>query len=165
MNLLNDFNSFKQSSNEKEERLLDQIEKLKRENKNITDKLYENEDNTNNLKRTNEQVEILKVLLFIYIYIFVFIQEQINTLTNDKTLLSKTVNELQVQLLTLKSKCDENNVLYNTSRQSEEKLKLLNNSLQKQVTDQQTDIFNLKKELDENKLNMTSHYNKIIDQV
>lgn len=73
MNLLNDFNSFKQSSNEKEERLLDQIEKLKRENKNITDKLYENEDNTNNLKRTNEQVEILKVLLFIYIYIFVFI--------------------------------------------------------------------------------------------
>lgn len=75
------------------------------------------------------------------------------------------MNELQVQLLTLKSKCDENNVLYNTSRQSEEKLKLLNNSLQKQVTDQQTDIFNLKKELDENKLNMTSHYNKIIDQV
>lgn len=67
MNLLNDFNSFKKSSNEKEERLLDQIEKLKRENKNITDKLYENEDNTNNLKRTNEQVEILKVLLYIFV--------------------------------------------------------------------------------------------------
>lgn len=61
MNLQNDFNSYKQSSNEKEERLLDQIEKLKRENKNINDQLYENEENSNNLKRANEQVEILKV--------------------------------------------------------------------------------------------------------
>lgn len=71
MNLQNDFNSYKQSANEKEERLLDQIEKLKRENKNINDQLYENEENSNNLKRSNEQVEILKVLIFILFFSFI----------------------------------------------------------------------------------------------
>lgn len=71
MNLQNDFNSYKQSANEKEERLLDQIEKLKRENKNINDQLYENEENSNNLKRANEQVEILKVLIFIFFFSFI----------------------------------------------------------------------------------------------
>lgn len=71
MNLQNDFNSYKQSANEKEERLLDQIEKLKRENKNINDQLYENEENSNNLKRANEQVEILKVLIFILFFSFI----------------------------------------------------------------------------------------------
>lgn len=71
MNLQNDFNSYKQSANEKEERLLDQIEKLKRENKNINDQLYENEENSNNLKRANEQVEILKVLFFILFFSFI----------------------------------------------------------------------------------------------
>lgn len=71
MNLQNDFNSYKQSANEKEERLLDEIEKLKRENKNINDQLYENEENSNNLKRANEQVEILKVLIFILFFSFI----------------------------------------------------------------------------------------------
>lgn len=71
MNLQNDFNSYKQSANKKEERLLDQIEKLKRENKNINDQLYENEENSNNLKRANEQVEILKVLIFILFFSFI----------------------------------------------------------------------------------------------
>lgn len=71
MNLQNDINSYKQSANEKEERLLDQIEKLKRENKNINDQLYENEENSNNLKRANEQVEILKVLIFILFFSFI----------------------------------------------------------------------------------------------
>lgn len=71
MNLQNDFNSYKQSANEKEERLLDQIEKLKRENKNINDQLYENEENSNNLKRANEQVEILKVLIIILFFSFI----------------------------------------------------------------------------------------------